>query len=299
MISSKVAGEVYNEIIDRDSLQIVLDPDKDFATGDVVSCDNTIDLAVVGVDKLFLQKFISDNDFVMGLVAIYHENRHVEQLYDIHYKNDSISDILKYSYYAGHIDSLYVAENYFISPREIDAELVGMYQAYKFCTKKFGKEKADILLCDYVNNRIQKGISFVHQNSKNYRYNNVDDIFIDMSKAYEDSVYAHRKVTENVKNFLTNHPDMLRKIEHEKIGYKQDKMMASLYLGQTRNKYLHSFPGLSKIDWSHETNFVTYESVIDKMKEQISIRKRRGEMADELMQRIDDKSSEDGYDVDY
>lgn len=48
-----------------------------------------------------------------------------------------------------------------------------------------------------------------------------------------------------------------------------------------------------------DKDFATYESVIDKVKERISIRKRRGEMADELMQRIDDKSSEDGYDIDY
>ena len=299
MISSEFTKRFYEQVIECNNLRVDLDTDIDFGMGDVISCDNTISYSVVGANKLVSCEYISEDNFLVGLVAIYHEHRHVEQIHKIHYDNTESFDVLRYSYYAGHIDSGYVSENYFISPREIEAEFYGMHYAYQDCVDLFGKEKADILLCDYVNNRIQKGISFVHQNSKNYRYNNVDDIFIDMSKAYEDSVYAHRKVTENVKNFLTNHPDMLRKIEHEKIGYKQDKMMASLYLGQTRNKYLHSFPGLSKIDWSHEINFATYESVVDKVKERISIRKRRGEMADELMQRIDDKSSEDGYDVDY
>lgn len=299
MISSKKVRFIYENIIYDDDLHIDLDFNESFGTGVVRACDNTIDLAIVGADKLLNQPVVSDNDFMTGLVAMYHEDRHVNQIHEINHKNNEYVNVLKYSYYAGHMDSSYVDVNYFISPREIEAELYGMHHAYCYCVDVFGKEKSDELLWNYVNNRIQKGISFVHRDSKNYRYNNVDDIFIDMSKAYADSVYAQREITQPIKDFLHNSPYMLQRLEHEKIGYKQDKMMASLYLGQTRNKYLHSFPGLSKIDWSHETNFATYASVVDKVKERISIRKRRGEMADELMQRIEDKSSEYGYDVDY
>lgn len=292
MISSKKTKFIYENVICDDDLHIVLDFDESFGTGVVRAYDNTIDLAIVGANKLLNQPVISDNDFMTGLVAIYHEDRHVNQIHEANHKNDEYVNVLKYSYYAGHMDSSYVDVNYFISPREIEAELYGMYHAYCYCVDVFGKEMSDKLLCNYANNRMQKGISFVHRNSKNYRYNNVDDIFTDMSKAYADSVYAQREITQPIKDFLHNSPYMLQRLEHEKIGYKQDRMIASLYLGQTRNKYLHYLPGLSKIDWSHETNFGTNESVVDKVKEHMSIRKRRGEMADEIMQRIHDNSSE-------
>lgn len=256
MIDSKVAYHEYVRTIDKNNLYIDLSEDDCLGEGTTRSDNGQLIFSSVGIDKLFLQNEISDCDFASGMVAIFHENRHIEQLNEIHQSAEEYTKPLKYSYYAMQCCVDYGVDNYFISSREIEAELYGMHHAYCYCVDVFGKEKSDELLCNYVNNRIQKGISFVHRDSKNYRYNNVDDIFIDMSKAYADSVYTQREITQPIKDFLHDSPYMLQRLEHEKIEYKQDKMMASLYLGQTRNKYLYSLPGLSKIDWSHETNFL-------------------------------------------
>ena len=49
----------------------------------------------------------------------------------------------------------YGMNNYFNSPREIEAELYGVYWAHHDLCDIFDREKADFLICNYMNERVE------------------------------------------------------------------------------------------------------------------------------------------------
>ena len=126
MIDSKVAYHEYVRTIDKNNLYIDLSEDDCLGEGTTRSDNGQLIFSSVGIDKLFLQNEISDCDFASGMVAIFHENRHIEQLNEIHQSAEEYTKPLKYSYYAMQCCVDYGVDNYFNSSREIEAELYGL-----------------------------------------------------------------------------------------------------------------------------------------------------------------------------
>ena len=107
-----------------------------------------------------------------------------------------------------------------------------------------------------------------------------------MDVNYVYQVYSHREVTPYIEDFLKTNPYMLNRLESESLGYKQDKMMATLYLAQTRNEYIRkSYIGLRYIDWSYDTVFEK-PGLYEQVKTNINVRLNRGKVADEFANRL-------------
>ena len=95
MIDSKFAYNEYARIIDKNNFHIDLLDDNCLGEGTTRSDNGQLIFLSVGIDKLFLQNEISDCDFASGMVAIFHENRHVEQLREIHELTEEYTKPLK------------------------------------------------------------------------------------------------------------------------------------------------------------------------------------------------------------
>lgn len=295
MIKSDFAYKVYENTIDVNNFVIDLMPNVTFGDGTTRSDNGQLLFSQVGADKLYSSEYISDYDFAAGFVAIYHENRHVEQLDEIHNSDEEYTKPLKYSYYAMQCCADYGMNNYFNSPREIEAELYGVYWSHHDLCNIFGREKADFLICNYMNERVEHDVSFVHPKQK---YTSVDDIFTDLADAYEASITSQRTY-DNVeskyglnfaKSLFDVYPRLLRTMKHN-VGWKQDRILSGIYLNQKQNSYIRdSYHGLSSVDWDFDTIFRE-----PGLSERLSVRfpklygsrdKSRGKIAEELMNRV-------------
>lgn len=181
--------------------------------------------------------------------------------------------------------------NYFHCPREIEAELYGMFGAYQTCCGLYGQDRADELLINYTNEKVANGVAFVNRKS-NFRYSNVDNIFDDMSNVYGESIYGKREyIPSKDENNLANwcfhkNPGLFAIFNKEDEGWQMDKMLASLYLNQNSNQYLRDYlPGLSCIDWNINKVFKA-KSVTEKIASKMDVRRRRSEAAEDVLQRV-------------
>lgn len=295
MIKSDFAYAIYEDTININNFVVRLNGDMALGDGTTRSDNGQLFFSQVGVDKLYSCKYISEYDFAAGLVAIYHENRHVEQLRDVHESMEEYTKPLKYSYYAMQCCVDYGVDNYFNSPREIDAELYGTYWAHQGLCKYIGQEKADSFICNYMNERVDHNVAFVHPKQK---YTSVDDIFADLADAYEESITAQRTY-DNVeskyglnfaKPLFDTYPRLLNTMKHS-VGWKQDRMLAGVYLNQKQNAYIRdSYQGLRNEDWSFDTIFQE-----PGLSERLSMRfpklygsrnESKGKIAEELMNRV-------------
>ena len=78
MIKSDFAYKVYGNTIDVNNFAVKLNGDMVLGDGTTRSDNGQLLFSHVGIAELQLKDIISDYDFTAGLVAIYHENRHVE-----------------------------------------------------------------------------------------------------------------------------------------------------------------------------------------------------------------------------
>lgn len=310
MIKSDFAYKVYENMIDVNNFAVKLNSDMPLGDGTTRSDNGQLLFSRVGIAELQLDDTVSDYDFTAGLVAIYHENRHVEQLDEIHNSNQEYTKPLKYSYYAMQCCVDYGMDNYFNSPREIEAELYGVYWTHHDLCNVFDREKADFLICNYMNERVDNNVAFVHPKQK---YTSVDDIFTDLADAYEESMTVQRTY-DNVeskyglnfaKPLFDAYPRLLNTMKHS-VGWKQDRMLVGAYLNQKQNNYVRdSYVGLSNVDWNFDIIFQE-----PGLSERLSMRfpklygsrgESKGKIAEELMNRVVSwqPDVEDGYNEEY
>lgn len=288
------AKRIYKNVNDQLGNVVTFNENVGIGFGDTISMDSTLSDVFVGVGVE--SNDVSDYDFMAGLVSIYHENRHVEQLQLIHNCSDMYLEPLKYSYYASICNPAYNSFtenkfNYFHCPREIEAELYGMFGAYQTCCGLYGQHRADELLINYTNEKVANGVAFVNKKSS-FRYLNVDDIFDDMSAVYGESIYGKREyIPSKDENNLANwcfdrNPGLFAIFNKADEGWQMDKMLASLYLNQNSNQYLRDYlPGLSCIDWDINDVFKT-KSISERIASKIDVRRRRSEAAEDVLQRV-------------
>lgn len=129
---------------------------------------------------------ISDYDAVAGIVAIYHEFQHVEQ--QIHPKDANIVRSFIVATYEPQYDP--PLTNYWNMPHEIDAEYEGIMKAHEYLSGKFGQEKADAAIVNYVNGRAH-GSYFVHKHMWQ-RFKSLDEVVDAFDDAYEHA-FEHLK----------------------------------------------------------------------------------------------------------
>lgn len=302
MVSSVKALMCYQHVNDHLGHKVDLDENSQFGTGDTVSKDDKVYSSIVGVDKLTKQLQISDTEFTAGLVSLYRENRHVEQVSMVHNDKSKYSLPIKLSYYASMACPDYTnkktnKENYFNSPREVEAELFSVYSAYCISNNTFGKEKANKMMCDYVNERIASNDYFI-KSKDGKPYEKMNDIIKDMADKYEESVntkhvYKNKDCEKGVnvaKQVFDKNPDMSKAMARESVGWKSDWKLATVYLNQQDKQSLcEKSPGLSNVNFLYDAAF-KIQGLGERLKNKFSHTKDaqqdRGQMANEILERM-------------
>ena len=168
--------------------------DKDMLIGDGTTCvDFSEPLHVmIGIAQKYpkhkAMNMISNYDAVAGIVAIYHEFQHVEQ--QIHPEDKNIVKSFIVANYEPQYDP--PSSNYWRMPHEIDAEYTGILNAHAYLISKFGQEKADTAILDYVNERAH-GNYFVRKYAwqKFKTLDEVTDAFIAVDKKAIENLKAY------------------------------------------------------------------------------------------------------------
>lgn len=205
-------------------------------------------------------------------------------IYDIFHQDTDEARYLTMRYFAEYENCMYVDANYWMNPREIDAQYAGILGAYDYCEAQFGHDEAERLLCDYQNTRIRNGKKvngLFHRHRKpdyldfqnGKPYESSDEIFDAMDVELEKSFHAHRiyDIKSAAKNPVQNRSVLFfqknAKISHEmdylkcftscQDGYLQDKMLTAIFLSNPEyHKYYQSrFESIADMDLSIETVF--------------------------------------------
>lgn len=206
-----------------------------------IGIDNIVKRNIIG--KIDNNAPIKDSDFVNTLMAVFHENRHVQTVMQEFYccrdnKNDDY--YMAINCLVCNYNDQYYDYNYNDSPWEIDAEQSAIFETYKFLKDEFPNCNYEELILNYVNERCDNGKYKITKVNGGYRtLKEINDAF---NEAYEQSKSKLRFFERNDNNFVINKivnkeewNDVLRKIEkmneesnEKNIGLKRDEMLASL-----------------------------------------------------------------------
>lgn len=218
---------------------------------------------------------VNEKKFMRSLVSINHEIQHSEQYCTIQNQDSSYGREIGLARCAMATNKYLATENYYYDPCEVDAERTGMRWAFVFCKNHFGDDKANQMMCKYVNDRIDHKVSFIHPEHGRH-YHDAVDIFYDIDVAYERSIHTHReydvqkglKENDQLARFLTEQPQYKDVFLNEPDGYRQDKMSAAVALDYDGASYEErNLPGLQDItissafsrDESHENKVTQAE----------------------------------------
>lgn len=261
-LSIKAASQFINDIVLSINTNYLmknhpmwLKRDAPVGVGNTLSSDIEVFDVWVGAQELYENNsngIVSDYDFMSCLASVYHEEQHVRQMYESMYQQNKLSEIVTVSHFATIQNHAYYQNmnNYLINPREIDANIAGAMGAYKTCERKFGHERAEELLCTYVNETIArtKDNWFIHALPRGRKYQNSDEIFQAMGDALERSVHTPRyydfeKANMDLANnqvayALREKPDAQKLFNRLPDGFVQDCVAASFYFSQPNKKFL-------------------------------------------------------------
>lgn len=224
-------------------------------------------------DEEYREAPVDDYYYMCALVTEFHELTHIAHAKSTIYKRDPSSSLVMIGKMVDSASTVYYEKNYHIMPHEISAQYSGIRNAHKLLTEKLGSEKADALVCDYVNkHKKDEFIDF----PENGEYTNVDDIFDAYDKAFRNSKTAKRElnfddIEATIQKFKNNEispfeqPDYLVKylMQHEgekqalkdimqtKSGIEQDMFVAKTYLFATdpKGKIRKQLASLKAVDF--------------------------------------------------
>lgn len=187
-----------------------------------------------------------DNDmfFMMGLVSCYHETEHVIQISQYQHETGDLAQILTVNNIACGMNPVFYIENFSQNPKELDAQLYGVYAAYLYCCHCFGKAEAERLMCHYANTCVNMGMSLMFPSLKG-KYTSAQEVFEVLNEKLQESITAHRKFcfkkmlassdANYAVSFLKNGQVMwwypyVGQIRNTKDGFEQEKMIAAVSL---------------------------------------------------------------------
>lgn len=127
---------------------------------------------------------LSEVEFVERCVAMFHEQRHIQQRTDEYLSVNDVACIGAYnSYYINEI-------SYYSNPREIDAEHFGIVGAYDFLDsiecQKLISDTPDNLIVNYVNDKLNSEYKYFIRADVVQSVDDIDDLF--------DAAYKSTKV---------------------------------------------------------------------------------------------------------
>lgn len=217
----------------------------------------------VGNDEIVNTEYPLVKDVIACVVSTFHEGvGHGYQIMKMYHNENDLSKALCLNHFACKCSVNYQYgnnnESYFHQPKEMVAQYFGIKYAFDFLSKKFDEIEANKMICNYVNNRIEKNSEFIKFRS-NRRYDNINDIMDEFKVSFYRCLLNNRKFTEN----SLRYPDSLgfysreiglKDIEKMKLmyavnGMKQDFMLTAIYLmEEDKNDYLREiYPVLKDI----------------------------------------------------
>ena len=245
------------------NVEIAFVKDLPVGFGDFGFYGNYLDVRI-GVSEFdqFPDVEFSDAEVTSGVVSLFHEicghGIQVTREFD---KDTPLSQVLALSHYAcegsayyyGVDDSGYPHNRYFKHPHEIAAQYAGIYMADKFLSDMYGKERADRMVCNYVNDRISKESEFVFRK----KYDSVSDILSDFDKTFQSSAKKHREYVfekdkgSDLVQYAKEKNDIrfLTRMQSCSDGIHQDWIMASAHLALNDTDFsVRSKPVFRKIN---------------------------------------------------
>ena len=207
---------------------------------------------------------VSDYEFMIPLIGMFHEVcGHCNQFYGQFRQGDELSQVLVASYLACKCSVNYYGfkqaecgkpTNYFGHPHEIAAQYAGIKYGYMYCCDVFGKDLAERLVCNYVNDRIATDSEFIgYVNGQ--KYESVCDILDAFNHRFQQSVHDQRMFSQRlllgVNDTLVSYvvlredigmsvSDDIRFVGNTKDGFQQDLWLAQLYLKEEdKNNWLY------------------------------------------------------------
>ena len=275
-LNRKKAIEYLQKAID-DSLvkNMRLRDDVTLGNGDIVDMYGSLGDSYIGIDGISSDitdcSDVSDKNFVIALISIYHENQHAYQLLNT-YQSYQMSDVYMTVSHISQNNNMYYYfgnnhKNYRINPNEIEAEKYGILNAAKYLRNNFIDVDTDILILDYVNqyacNDIfgRKSDYFIHINYFKLlkSINEVDMMFTHALNESKNTCRIYKydsKSRDEVMSCFTSvgWEDIYAKFKYASTGYQQDIMVASI-VNYLHPKECSCYANLQMIDLSAQAIF--------------------------------------------
>lgn len=216
--------------------------------------------------KVGFSRYVSDLNFTRVVVSLYHEYRH---LYNASVGYQGVTDnpdddiLLSLSYLAKQGNEGYYLDGYSKCLYEIDAEYSGVDDAYDYLKSMF-PEKADKMICEYVNWRVDNSTYFISPEQRgNEKFRSIGEIDASFEKAFDEAKVAKKyyrdvcKKSDEVMKLLVR-PEW--KPFHDKLASDfetvadKDRGVSSVvcYL---HKDYKARFPTLTNVDLSGKAVF--------------------------------------------
>lgn len=137
---------------------------------------------------------VTDYNFMLCLVGIYHEYRHVQQFFEIFHQDRDLGRYLTMNYFAEYENNEYCCKNYWLNPKELDAQYFGLVRAYQYCEAQFGHDEAERLLCNYQNTRIRNGkkTNGLYHRYYQSRFESIADMDLSIEMVFREAMLLER-----------------------------------------------------------------------------------------------------------
>lgn len=205
---------------------------------------DSVTFVTVGIRERQDVEIDDDMFFMMGLVSCYHEIEHVIQILNYQHCSGDFAQMLTVNNIACGTNKSFYEDNYSRNPRELDAQLYGIYAAYIFCCYHFGTAGAERLMCHYANTCAKMKMPVMFPSPKG-NYTSAHEVFQVLNVKLQESLTVHREFhfkkmlahsKENFAvDFLKNAKVMGRypyadQIRNTQDGFEQEKMIAAISL---------------------------------------------------------------------
>lgn len=223
----------------------------------------------IGVGGLYYDNDkVHDLDYVYLVVECYHELHHVKQFENMqnNVNESNVTDCI--SYFANRSNNpFYYHHNYFRNINEIEAEYVGINNAYVYLSALYDSDIAEKLVVNYVNDKSYSVFSrepryfvdssfFKKFTSLSGINNALDDVYEsskNTKRIYDKDVYGRDEVMTYM--LSDDCKDIYAKFDAETDGSKQNMMVASI-VNHLHPDMVHNYKAFDDfVDISSETVF--------------------------------------------
>lgn len=234
--------------------RIVFDKSRSVCDGEMESNGCSERRFIVGVSEM---RQNPDKDVLIGeamipLVGLFHEVcGHGGQVVYEYEKTSNLSRVIALNHYAckgapsyyGVDSDGWPHANYFKQPYEIAAQYSALKAAYSFLSSVYDENEAYDMLKSYVDFRIERCSEFIPSVKG---CSNMHDVLVRFDRSFSQSVNCHREydIAAVPYDYLhqyarqSDNPNVLSRVSYCRSGFKQDFMLASVYLNLADTDYV-------------------------------------------------------------